>query len=668
MTEHHARLWKHFCTHFVPSEEELKARGSLCKTLWPDESALSLWTADLLLEDTFWFRLPWDMEQTAEPVHFENGIDWAYFPGEDEEFTFMLNRHRYWLCLGQAYHATGDERYAQCFVRQLLDWIEKEPLRESAYVHTWRTIEAGLRVDYWCRAMALFAHSPAVTDHVIERFFGSLEDHALRLSTNPRTGFSLKSNWGILEYSGLYLLGFVLDKLQYREQARYFLKTGLHIQVLDDGMQWETSPMYHNEVLMCMMEAVRISRIFEDDLFDQEELALIRKMAEVDMYLKNPDNRQPMVGDSDDTDLRDLITQAAYLFEDGQLKFGGFENLDYESIWLYGTAGFETYQSFLSRPVPSGLINLESSCQTVLRGGWEKDDFWLYFVNGPQGGGHGHSDKLHVSLWMDGDEILTDPGRYTYTDTEPRYQLKNAISHNVPMVNGMEYGPAADSWSCRALPVSMANRVVQKKDFLLIEGAHTGYGSLGVTVSRRVLVLGEEVVLVCDDFIGIKPNTVTQRFHFGEQIQLQKNETCVSGMGEFSKFRMYNYADGEPEAVQIEKSHFSRHYNQLSECPVADLTVQGAISLTTILVRTTNQQVKVETVPVVNHSYSHPLTQKEAEGYEISVGDHRYGVVLLHQDVGNTADLNGFKGVYGLGRTMVCDLNENPKFMTVLQW
>ena len=668
MTEHDTRLWKHFCSHFVPSKEELKARAELCNQLWPEESHLSLWTSDLLLQDTFWFQLPWDMEQTAEPVRFENGIDWAYFPGEDEEFTFMMNRHRYWICLGQAYNATGDEKYAQCFVRQFLDWFEKEPLRESAYVHTWRTIEAGLRVDYWCRAMALFAHSPAVTDTVIEKFFESLEDHGLRLSTNPRIGFSLKSNWGILEYTGLYLLGFVLNKQLYLDQARYFLKAGLHIQVLDDGMQWETSPMYHNEVLMCMMEAVRISRIFKDDLFDQEELNLIRKMAEVDLYLQNPVHRQPMIGDSDDTDLRDLITQAAYLFSDGSLKFGGYEHLDYESIWLYGTEGYHTYNSLLGVPVPAGLKELDCSCQAVLRAGWGKNDFWLYFVNGPQGGGHGHSDKLHVSLWMDGDEILADPGRLTYTDTQPRYDLKNAVSHNVPMVDGEEYSPAVESWSCAALPVSTPNRIYQKKQYTLMEGGHTGYAHKGVFVSRRVVSIGDEIVVICDDFIGGNPQKVSQRFHFGEQIALESNGQGIAGRGNHCAFHVQSFADGERILPAIGEGLFSRHYNQQSCAPVMQTEAAGAQALTTFIVRDTARKVQIKSVPLTNFSYGRTLDKKEGEGYIIQTGDSRFGLVLLHQDVGNTGDLNGLEKVYGLGRTMVCDLNQNPQYMTVLQW
>ena len=56
-----------------------------------------------------------------------------------------MNRHRYWICLGQAYALTGDETYAECFVNQLTDWIEKEPWRKDAADTTWRTLDAGLR-------------------------------------------------------------------------------------------------------------------------------------------------------------------------------------------------------------------------------------------------------------------------------------------------------------------------------------------------------------------------------------------------------------------------------------------------------------------------------------------------------------------------------------------
>lgn len=92
------------------------------------------------------------------------------------------------------------------------------------------------------------------------------------------------------------------------------------------------------------------------------------------------------------------------------------------------------------------MTELSSSGQVILRTGWDIKADWLYFKNGPLGGGHGHQDKLHVGLWLDGEEILTDGGRYTYTDTQERYWLKSAAAHNVPLADAEEYADSIDSW------------------------------------------------------------------------------------------------------------------------------------------------------------------------------------------------------------------------------
>ena len=56
------------------------------------------------------------------------------------------------------------------------------------------------------------------------------------------------------------------------------------------------------------------------------------------------------------------------------------------------------------------------------------------------------------------------------------------------------------------------------------------------------------------------------------------------------------------------------------------------------------------------------------QGYVITRKDEQYSAVLLKDDVGNRADLNGIREVYGLGQTMVCALHKKPEYMTVLRW
>lgn len=144
--------------------EVMKEQAGYCKSRWADQCSHSIQTAEDVLNRKFLFDLPWDMEQTTEPVIFTDQIDWQYMPGGDPEFIYQFNRHCYWICMGQAYALTGNEAYAACFKEQLLSWISENPITESTKKTTWRTIEAGIRGENWCKAIEYFESSPHMGD------------------------------------------------------------------------------------------------------------------------------------------------------------------------------------------------------------------------------------------------------------------------------------------------------------------------------------------------------------------------------------------------------------------------------------------------------------------------------------------------------------------------
>lgn len=74
-----------------------------------EEAEHVLRTADAVKCHVFLFDMEWDMERTYEPVEFGDVVDWEYNPGDDPEFTWQFNRHRFLLCLGQAYRMTGEQ-------------------------------------------------------------------------------------------------------------------------------------------------------------------------------------------------------------------------------------------------------------------------------------------------------------------------------------------------------------------------------------------------------------------------------------------------------------------------------------------------------------------------------------------------------------------------------
>lgn len=113
----------------------------------------------------------------------------------------------------------------------------------------------------------------------------------------------------------------------------------------------------------------------------------------------------------------------------------------------------------------------------------------------------------------------------------------------------------------------------------------------------------------------------------------------------------------------------SRHYNQLGEAAKLRVTGRDVRTLTTFLVQTRSDgKTDIAREDVLSFASGQRLQVQDGEGYVITAGSRKVGLVFLHHEVGNGTDYNGIRGVYGLGRTMVCDLNRAQEDMTVLQW
>lgn len=113
---------------------------------------------------------------------------------------------------------------------------------------------------------------------------------------------------------------------------------------MSDGVHWEQSPMYHNEVLRCCLEVLRLAEIYRMEV-PAGILSMTKAMAYADRFWQKPDGTQLAVGDSDSTDIRDILTASAFQFKDSILKSGAFPRLDYESIWDYGQVAALTYEA-----------------------------------------------------------------------------------------------------------------------------------------------------------------------------------------------------------------------------------------------------------------------------------------------------------------------------------
>ncbi len=667
------------------SAREREACGAFVREKWPEEVKKRIRIADEVCRGEFLFDLPWDMERTVEPVAFEDGIDWMYMPAGDPEFIYQMNRHRFWVCLGQAYALTGKERYARAFVNQLMDWLDKNPINENTKAKTWRTIEAGIRGENWIKAMGYMAESPAVTDAVFERFMDGLFLHGEYLY-NHEVPFSEKSNWGVLENSGLYALGLALGSGRgeaYAEKALARLERELKVQIMDDGVHWEQSPMYHNEVLRCALEVLRLAgrlgRPVPASFRDR-----VRAMAAADRLWQMPDFTQPAGGDSDRTDLRDVLSPCALAFQDGVLKSGGFETLDFESIWDWGMEGERAYEAIQSQSPEKTFYSLKDSGSWYLRSGWGRRDDYLRLCCGSLGGGHGHFDRLHLDLMAGGEDVLVDPGRFTYVDGPWRRGFKSAACHNGVTVDGREYTVCRDSWDVLGLAPSVAGQAVKKGIYSLIRCGHLGYMDQGLFVSRTLLAAGTRLFLIADSLYGTGEHVLTQHFHLAAGGQVLMDPAGFAFRGERCETRFIPLTKGA--AQEKKEGWISSHYNQKEPAWEVQVSAPAAApgpegcqirplgTLVTAVIcrdRKDRREAFAAPVPVTSPLNGRTLDGREAQAFLVGLGEERHLFVIAHCDIGSDCEYLEAMGRRGLGRVMAGAAGEKgPKEagLTVLSW
>ncbi len=692
-----------FVFYYGRSDKETAACREYVTAWWEDETAARMEIADQVCGNRFLFNLPWDMEQTARIVTFGETVDWLYMPEADVEFIYQLNRHRYWICLGQAYAMTGKEIYAQTFVSQMMDWIAKNPITAQTKEKTWRTIEAGIRAENWIKAMSYLVKSPCVTDEVLEAFTGSMLLHGQYLAACEKS-FSTKSNWGILESSGLFAIGKMLEECAagtQRQSGREYallalerLERQLETQVMDDGVHWEQSPMYHNEVLRCCLEVIRLAEIYQTEV-PPKILTHTKAMAYADRFWQKPDGTQPAGGDSDSTDIRDILTACAFQFRDPVLKSGAFRRMDYESVWDYGHAAALEYEALTGKEPEEQLIWLKDSGNWYLRSDWGSRADYLHVRCGGLGGGHGHFDKLHIDLAVNGEDCLIDPGRYTYVDGEARYRLKRAAAHNTVTVDDREYTHCLDSWAVSGLPVAVNAGCKQKGSYTFIRCGHTGYLEQGVLVNRRILAIGTKAYIICDEFTASGAHRYSQHFHIAPECRITKEEAETAAIRiEGNAFAAKLCCLTENASVTTETFPISRHYNQLTQAESVtfskktdeNTSVQTASVITVIFCadRTGGPDeddmcgYTAAFVPVVSPSQGRCLSSQEAEGILLSCEGRQYLAVIAHVDAGAHCEYIGAMNHYGLGRVMVTELLPGEaeqsaipgkeKNLTVLDW
>ena len=602
---------------------------------YPEEVENTIEIANQVVKKYFLFREEWDMEKTNIPYRFKKEIDWGIIPFGDPEWTWMLNRHKYWTHLAKAYFFTGEEKYAKCFIEQATHWIDNNTLSSLKDEHrssgAWRSIEAGIRCENWIKSFELIKNSKHMSTAFLEKFLNSLYQHGEYINNNY-SNFSRTSNWGVLENHGLFNLSVFLKPFkispEWQKIAINRLADCIKLQILNDGSQWEQSPMYHNEVFHCFLNVNLLAQRNQIKL-PEDVIKKTKDMAYANIKWQKPNYHQPLLGDSDDTDLRGLLTTAAFIFNDSVIKSRAYENLDYENFLLLGMQNVEPYKKIVLKNPDFLSIYQQSSGDFYMRTSWEEDATYTGFHLRKLGCGHGHDNLLHFTLFANGQDYLIDGGRYTYVNNSWREFFKNNKSHNTLGVDNLTNSVFNDSWTNTYEAQSQGIFTLSTNNFDYAEAENIAYKRLEdpVSMKRRLLFLKPNVWLIFDSFSANKEHRYSQYFNFpNDKIEIRDNGLSTTYRNNNLRIQPINNTE-----LSIEDSWWSPEYNLKLQNKRAEIfnTRTGFHSFITLIYLPEQTKIDYKKIPVFSRN-NIQLSDSEVEAISFIINGNEYIMSVIH--------------------------------------
>jgi hypothetical protein len=369
--------------------------------------------------------------------------------GADIKVPWELSRFQHLIILGQAYLLNKDERYAGEYRNQITDWIEHN--RVGFGVNWACTMDVAIRAANWLVALEYFKDSRCLDAEFFQKFYSSLYDHAAFIRSHLECGPPTANHY-LADIAGLFFISlycpFFQESVAWKTFCMGELEKEIQRQVYDDGCSFEASTSYHRLALELFFYSALLAQRTGIS-FSPSYQARLNKMFEFSLYCIKPNGKIPQIGDNDNgrflifshravLDHTYLLSLAAIYFKDADFKLERFP-FDEEAFWVFGREGYDAWEQ-----IPCRTTELTS--KAFPQAGWyimrHKDDY-CFISCGPNGqdgnGGHAHNDKLSFELMMGGEDIIVDPGTYTYTaHPEQRNKFRSTGYHNTIAFEGKE--------------------------------------------------------------------------------------------------------------------------------------------------------------------------------------------------------------------------------------
>ena len=546
----------------------------------------------------------------------------------DKKIVWELNRHQYFITLGQAYWLTNDERYAQTFAAHVNSWMDQNPPKLG--VNWASSLEVAFRSISWLWALYFFKDSPALTPQTFLRICKFLYVNARHLETYLSTYFSPNTHL-TGEALGLFYLGTLLAEFKesshWRNKGLQILLEQLPRHVQPDGVYFEQSSHYHRYTTDFYLH-LRLLLSANQEPVPAELDQKLRLLLDHLMYITRPDGTTPLFGDDDGgrlmalshpaaNDFRATLSTGAAIFERSDYKFVAGEVAE-DSLWLLGPAGVARLDNIAAVEPDTQSVAFPNGGYYVMRDGWSTESNYLLFDCGPHGTGncgHAHADALSFELVFNGSTLLVDPGTYTYTRSkEMRDWFRSSLAHNTVTLDKESSSVANGPFSWNTIARSECLSWISEERFDYVAAAHDGFNRLSepATHRRSILFIKDNYWVLRDQVESAGRHNLQAWFHLNpraEPLHIEENTARINKLLQITGFATN---------LELKQEHgwVSECYGEKVEAPVVAFTVlaNGSKELVTFLLPEAARVIEVEA--------------KNGRAFEIDI-DGRHDILLL---------------------------------------
>lgn len=587
-------------------------------------------SAQQLMQNIISFNKPWDMERCLTPYPLLLG-KWNLSANGDDEWCFMLNRFDYINDLILATIKSGDVSYANKWKEIVFDWIKHHNIIKKEA--STRTLDTAIRCLNFSYGLTYLKKINEINEEEFAIVVNSIFDQMKYMKAEYIEKYTL-SNWGSIQTTSMLICLSMLDE-QFQEHelfewAMKEVEIQFTIQVLNDGMCWEQSTMYHVEVLKLglLLYYHSIKKHFQ--LFANLK-EILYKMSDSLRMQRTPEGKIEAFGDSDRVGVDDILSVAAIVLNDGSFKFQ--ESFTDDETYHYGSDVANAFEALKAVSHPQTLYFGRDSGMMTLRSDFgDKSDFFM-ISNGALGSGHGHSDNLHFSLYYQGKPFFIDKGRYSYReDCELRPYLKSMAAHNCIVVDDDPISQPKGSWDYERFCTPLKNYCVQEGDVAYFECAiHGECGEQDYLHIRKYFVFQQSIWVIFDEIKMKGEHHAVSYYHLDPNVEVKKtndHDVVLKNENELKVQFDHN------QKISIKISQCSLNYNDISQQKVIETSKMFRNQLMNYVIIVKNEnRIQILDAHLRQAQSNEFVSEEIATAKEIIISkDESYLIVVFHQE------------------------------------